>query len=80
MVLTCVFFKSARDPTSPENSESGDSWLGVGPPLIIGVGFLLVGVVFMLLWAWAHPEFFRQKPETFAPPAAEPATEPAGGS
>jgi hypothetical protein len=43
LILFGLFGKSIYDFTDPANSESGDSWLGVGPPLIIGVGFLLLG-------------------------------------
>ena len=71
--------KSCVDLSKPENSESGDSWLGVGPPLVIGLGFLLLGVVLMLLWTPAGTrEFFRRKRETAdpgsleAPPPAAP--------
>ena len=49
-ILLAIFFKSCYDLSKPENSESGDSWFGLGPPLVIGVGFLLLGVVLMLLW------------------------------
>ena len=44
VILTWVLIKSIIDLSKPENSESGDSWLGVGPPLIIGLGLMLFGV------------------------------------
>jgi hypothetical protein len=47
LILTWVFIKSCIDLANPENSESGDSWFGLGPPLVIGLGFLLFGVVLM---------------------------------
>ncbi len=69
LMLTAVFIKSVVDLSDPANSESGDSWLGVGPPLVIGLGFLVFGAVLMLIWYSAgHREFFRRKPET-APPS-----------
>ena len=43
-ILTWVLIKSIIDLSKPANSESGDSWLGVGPPLVIGVGLMLFGV------------------------------------
>ena len=55
------------DLSKPENSESGDSWLGLGPPLVIGVGFLLLGVVLMLIWRGGHPGYFVSKRETADP-------------
>jgi hypothetical protein len=40
----------------------------VGPPLIIGVGFLVLGAFLMVLW-WAtgHREFFRRRTEVASP-------------
>jgi amino acid transporter len=72
LILAGIFFKSCWDLSDPENSESGDSWLGLGPPLVIGVGFLLLGVVLMLIWRSAHPEFFRRKPEVLGQKMAGP--------
>lgn len=46
-VLAWAFFKSSIDLSDPANSESGESWLGLGPPLVIGIGGLLVGAVLM---------------------------------
>jgi hypothetical protein len=68
-MLTGIFVKSCYDLSKPESSESGDSWFGLGPPLVIGVGFLLLGVVLMFLWGARHPQFFRRKPEVAAEPA-----------
>ena len=64
LILAAVFFKSCYDLSKPENSESGDSWFGLGPPLVIGIGFLLMGVVLMLVWRSGNPQFFRRKAET----------------
>ena len=69
-ILTAVFVKSCIDLADPANSESGDSWLGIGPPLIIGIGFLVLGVVLMLWWRFGHVEFFRRKPEVVDPAVA----------
>jgi amino acid transporter len=79
-ILTWVLIKSIIDLSKPENSESGDSWLGVGPPLVIGVGLMLFGVVLMFWWyAAGHRDFFGRKAEVAAsgslegPPPATPA-------
>jgi amino acid transporter len=69
LMLTGIFVKSCYDLSKPENSESGSSWLGLGPPLVIGVGFPLLGVVLMFVWNAQHPAFFRRKPEVAAEPA-----------
>jgi amino acid transporter len=63
LILAAIFFKSCYDLSKPENSESGDSWLGLGPPLVIGVGFLVLGVILMLVWRSGHKEFFKRRPE-----------------
>jgi amino acid transporter len=71
LILLAVFIKSCIDLSKPANSESGDSWLGIGPPLVIGLGFLLLGVVLMLWWRFSgHLEFFRRKPEIVDPAIA----------
>jgi amino acid transporter len=67
LILTFLFIKESIDLADPANSDSGNSWFGLGPPLVIGVGFLLFGVVLMFLQQRADPEFFRQKPEVVGP-------------
>ncbi len=67
LILFAIFVKSCVDLSDPANSESGDSWLGLGPPLIIGIGALLFGAVLMLIWSGKAPEFFRRKPELADP-------------
>ena len=79
-ILTWVLVKSIIDLSKPENSESGDSWLGVGPPLIIGVGLMLFGVVLMFWWyAAGHRDFFGRKAEVAEPGSleAQPPARPA---
>lgn len=63
LILAAVFVKSVIDLSDPANSESGNSWLGLGPPVVIAAFFLLLGVVIMLLQWRVEPEFFRRKPE-----------------
>jgi len=70
LILTAVFIKSCVDLSDPENSASGDSWFGIGPPLIIGLGFLIFGAVLMVIWYLAgHREFFRTPSEVAVPEA-----------
>ena len=81
LMLFAILAKSCYDLSKPENSESGDSWLGIGPPLLIGIASMLLGVVLMLWWKSAgHREFFRRRPEVVTPAelAASPATGPEG--
>jgi amino acid transporter len=63
VMLLGIFVKSCWDYADPANSESGDSWFGLGPPLIIGLGFLLLGAVLMVVWQRGNPAFFRLRPE-----------------
>ena len=61
--LFYVLVKSAISLANPANSTAGTSWLGVGPPLVITVGLMLLGVVLMLLQWRFEPAFFRRKAE-----------------
>jgi hypothetical protein len=72
LMLTAIFVKSCYDLSKPENSESGDSWFGLGPPLVIGLGFLLLGVVLMLVWRLNHKAFFRRPREVIGQAKAGP--------
>jgi amino acid transporter len=55
--LWFVFFVTIRDSADPE--YSGSSVFGVGTVLILGLGFILLGLVFMLIWRIRAPAFFR---------------------
>ena len=75
-ILFYLLIKNAIELSDPANSESGNSWFGIGPPLVIGILFAVLGIVLML-WQWgARPEFFRRRPETVSPElvARAPAT------
>jgi amino acid transporter len=79
LMLLAILVKSCYDLSKPENSESGDSWLGLGPPLVIGIGSMLVGILLMLWWrSTGHRDFFRRRPEVIgrAELAATTATGP----
>ncbi len=65
--LGYVLVKSIIDLSDPANSASGTSWFGVGPPLLITVALLGLGIVLMLLQWRVSPAFFRRKAE-LAPP------------
>jgi amino acid transporter len=63
ILLLLVFIKSCIDYSDPANSESGESWFGWGPPLVIAIGFLILGVVLMIVQWVANPDFFKRKRE-----------------
>ncbi|HTU14193.1 MAG TPA: APC family permease [Solirubrobacterales bacterium] len=68
LMLSYLFVKSLIDWTDPANSYTGTSWLGFAPPAIIGVGFLLLGVVLLLLWRRHQKEpFFKRRREVAEP-------------
>ena len=72
LILTAIFVKSIIDLADPGNSESGDSWLGLGPPLVIAIFFLLMGVALMLWWRTTADgrRFFRLRPQVVDPAIA----------
>ncbi len=71
IILLAIFVKSVIDYADPANSESGDSWFGLGPPLVIGIFFLIMGIVLMSWWRFtAGREFWRRRPEVVDPAIA----------
>ena len=61
-LLTWLLVRSVADMSDPENSYSGTSWFGLGPPLVIGIGITATGVLAMFarrLWA---PAFWQERP------------------
>jgi amino acid transporter len=62
-ILFYLLVKNGIELSDPANSESGNSWFGIGPPLVIAVFFLILGVVLMFVQWRAVPAFFRRKPE-----------------
>lgn len=65
-VLLFVFAKSCIDLSKADAGST--TYLGIGSPLVIGLGFLLLGAILMTIWRHAgHPEFFTRKPQTAHP-------------
>ncbi len=65
--LAYILVKSIIELYNPANSASGTSWFGIGPPLLITIALMLLGVVLMLLQWRVSPEFFRRKAEVPPP-------------
>ncbi len=61
-MLIWLLIESVFDLADPENSYSGQAWFGLGPPLVIGIGVFLVGVVLMLIWRAQHKKFWQERP------------------
>jgi amino acid transporter len=72
LILGFLFFRSIFDLADPGASYTGGSLFGLGLPLVIGLGFLLLGAVFMVLWRFFgdHASFFSRRPETVDPDVA----------
>ncbi len=62
-ILFYLLIKNAIELSDPANSESGNSWFGIGPPLVIAVFFLILGVLLMFIQWRKVPAFFKRKPE-----------------
>jgi len=62
-LLTWLLIESVIDQADPANSYTGAAWFGLGPPLVIGIGFMLLGVVLMVLWRLRGPAtFWEERP------------------
>lgn len=61
-LLAWLLVESVIDMADPENSYSGESWFGLGPPLVIGIAISLAGVVAMLVWWWRDRSYWQEKP------------------
>jgi hypothetical protein len=61
-ILFYLLIENAIELSDPANSESGNSWLGLGPPLVIAAFFSLLGIVLMLAQWRKEPAFFKLKP------------------
>jgi hypothetical protein len=59
-LLAWLLVESVADMSDPANSYTGDSWFGLGPPLVIGIGIALTGVVLMLVWRLTASPFWRE--------------------
>ena len=63
IILFYLLIKNGIELSDPANSESGNSWAGLGPPLVIAIFFLILGFVLMFLQWRKFPAFFKRKPE-----------------
>ncbi|MCX4821188.1 APC family permease [Streptomyces sp. NBC_01142] len=60
-LLAWLLVESVTDMADPENSYSGVSWFGLGPPLVIGIGIVLVGVIIMCFWRLRSGAFWTER-------------------
>lgn len=73
LILAYLFFRSLVDLADPGASYTGGSLFGLGLPLVIGLGFLVLGAVLMVAWRFLgdHERFFHRRPETVPPEIAK---------
>jgi amino acid transporter len=79
VILFYLLIKNGIELSDPANSESGNSWFGLGPPLVIAAFFLVLGFILMAVQWRAVPEFFRKRPEVAPPGFLEGESEPQAG-
>jgi amino acid transporter len=68
LMLAGIFVKAYHDynTTSTDINYTGGVF-GIGTPVAIGVGGLLLGVVLLVFAHFAYPKFFKRKPEAADP-------------
>jgi hypothetical protein len=62
VLLLWLLVESVIDMSDPENSYTGQSWFGVGPPLVIGITILLAGLALMAWWRSRDARYWRERP------------------
>jgi amino acid transporter len=79
-MLTYIFVRSCFDLS--KHDAGSTTYFGIGSPLVIGLGFLLMGPVLMVIWyAMGKREFWQRRREVADPRVLEDdrvAPEPAG--
>jgi amino acid transporter len=76
LMLLGLFVKALIDYGDPDSPDIYTSFLGVGTPVAIGVGALLLGVILLIPARFAYPAFFRRKTEVYDPRTAGQAVTP----
>ncbi len=71
LLLLWLLVQSVIDMSDPENSYSGQAWFGVGPPLVIGIGIAVIGVVVMLVWRSRDARFWQERAGVVDPALVE---------
>ncbi len=68
ILLAWLLIRSVIDMSDPANSYSGQSWLGMGPPLVIGIGIGVVGIAVMLFWRTRDARYWQERTSTAEDP------------
>ena len=70
ILLIWLLALSIRDLADPENSYTEQAWLGVGPPLVIGIGIFVVGLLVMVWWRMRDATYWQERPSVAPEPTA----------
>ena len=70
-ILAYLFYKSIVEYSKVDDSYSGSSVFGIGIPVVLGLGLLVLGAILMLVWrATGHESFFGRSREVVDPDVA----------
>ncbi|MFD9623897.1 APC family permease [Streptomyces virginiae] len=61
-LLTWLLVESVADMADPANSYSGTAWFGIAPPLVIGIGIAVSGLIVMIGWRLRCARFWSERP------------------
>ncbi|MFG2758727.1 APC family permease [Streptomyces wuyuanensis] len=70
VLLLWLLVESVIDMSDPANSYSGVSWFGLGPPLVIGIFIVVVGLLIMLARRLTSDRFWHERPGVCDPDLA----------
>ena len=79
VALLWLLVMSVIEMSNPENSYSGASWFGLGPPLVIGILMFGAGVVIMIVMRFTGTTYWQETPSVVDPdlvPVSEGGTKP----
>jgi amino acid transporter len=62
LLLIWLLIQAVQDLNDPESSSSGVAWFGFGPPLVIGVGIFVLGLVIMVGWRLHDARYWQERP------------------
>jgi amino acid transporter len=67
-LLAHLFVRSFISLSDPGASNTGGALFGLGLPVVLGLGLLLLGAILMVLWrTMGNERFFGRRPERFTP-------------
>jgi len=74
ILLIWLLVLSVIDMSNAENSYGGESWFGLGPPLVIGIALFALGLIFMVASRIAGSSFWQERAGVVDPALLDSAT------